>query len=256
MPRAARAEGALAEEIQARAYTPAAMNDGFSWWLVVLGIAVGIGLVWLFTVRLPVSESDIDAEETVEEAGWISETIESWGGVAPAPLVQEVLELHQRYLNGDRSIPGPADEVSPSDGMADARVAGRWWPMWRMRPMWPMRPTGRPAGAAPGDGHSAQLPAAGMIPASYAPPRIRRPGVRGDPSPAVAARRARVALLSVGRGGFDFVGVRRLRGYGNRPGVHRDHPAREAREADVRQTGRAHRIAELFRRGKAIKRFG
>ena len=71
------------------------MNDGFSWWLVVLGIAVGIGLVWLFTVRLPVSESDIDAEETVEEASWISETIKSWGGVAPAPLVQEVLELHR-----------------------------------------------------------------------------------------------------------------------------------------------------------------
>ena len=62
------------------------MNDGFSWWLVVLGIAVGIGLVWLFTVRLPVSESDIDTEERAEEAGWISETIESWGGVAPTHM--------------------------------------------------------------------------------------------------------------------------------------------------------------------------
>jgi hypothetical protein len=96
------------------------MNDGFSWWLVVLGIAVGIGLVWLFTVRLPVGESDIDEEETIEEAGWISETIESWGGVAPAPLVQEVLELHKRYLNGDRSTPASNDDLPnvPADAAA------------------------------------------------------------------------------------------------------------------------------------------
>jgi hypothetical protein len=88
------------------------MNDGFSWWLVVLGIAVGIGLVWLFTVRLPVTESDVDAEETAEEAAWICQTIESWGGVAPTALVQEVLELHQRYLDGDRSPAAFTDEAS------------------------------------------------------------------------------------------------------------------------------------------------
>jgi hypothetical protein len=94
------------------------MNDGFSWWLVVLGIAVGIGVVWLFTVRLPVNESDADEAETIEEAGWISETIESWGGVAPAPLVQEVLQLHRRYLDGDRSIAaagGDVPDIPPSE---------------------------------------------------------------------------------------------------------------------------------------------
>ncbi len=120
------------------------MNDGFSWWLVVLGIAVGIGLVWLFTVRLPVSESDIDEEETVEEAGWISETIESLGGVAPAPLVQEVLELHKRYLDGDRST------VVPDDG-ADAVPLNAADPA--------------PLGVNP-----AEPPIAGAQPVAYAPP--------------------------------------------------------------------------------------
>jgi hypothetical protein len=125
------------------------VNDGFSWWLVVLGIAVGIGLVWLFTVRLPVSESDIDEEETVEEAGWISETIESWGGVAPAPLVQEVLELHKRYLDGDRS------GAMPNDVEPDAEVDAAYAP-------------------PPEQGHSADHPvadhpAADLHPASYPP---------------------------------------------------------------------------------------
>jgi hypothetical protein len=145
------------------------MNDGFSWWLVVLGIAIGIGLVWLFTVRLPVSESDIDAEETVEEAGWISETIESWGGVAPAPLVQEVLELHRRYLNGDRSVPGAPDEVEPSDGPADAPAAEMAAAASAPDATGPAGSTGA-TDVEPGDGRPAQLPAAGMSPASYVPP--------------------------------------------------------------------------------------
>jgi hypothetical protein len=146
-------EGGKSGSIESRAYTPAAVNDGFSWWLVVLGIAVGIGLVWLFTVRLPVNESDVDAEETVEEAGWISETIESWGGVAPAPLVQEVLELHKRYLAGDRSMTEPDADApeTPIDAVADESEA-------------PAATV--PAGAVPGG----DLPPGAVSQASYTPP--------------------------------------------------------------------------------------
>jgi hypothetical protein len=101
------------------------MNDGFSWWLVVLGIAVGIGLVWLFTIRLPVSESDIDEGELVDEAGWISDTIESQGGVAPSVLVQEVLELHRHYLSGDRAAPDSTElpEVPQPNEAANVPLA-------------------------------------------------------------------------------------------------------------------------------------
>jgi hypothetical protein len=76
------------------------MNDGFAWWLLVLGIAIGVAVVWLIMLRLPQSEADLDEEELAREAGWISRTIRAYGGVAPEPLVEEVLELHHEYLKG------------------------------------------------------------------------------------------------------------------------------------------------------------
>ena len=76
------------------------MNDGFAWWLVVLGIAVGVGLSWLVLGRLPRAEADVDQEERAVEATWISRTIADYGGVAPPALVEEVLELHRQYLQG------------------------------------------------------------------------------------------------------------------------------------------------------------
>jgi hypothetical protein len=148
------------------------VNDGFSWWLVVLGIAVGIGLVWLFTVRLPVSESDVDEEETVDEAGWISETIESWGGVAPAPLVQEVLELHKRYLSGDRSMTASDDDVADAP---DAEV-GAGAPV-----------SGAPGGST-GDAHPGDLPPAAVSQASYAPPAYPPAGGFAEIPPAPLPR--------------------------------------------------------------------
>lgn len=83
------------------------MNDGFAWWLVVLGIAIGVGLVWVFAVRLPRAEADVNDSELASEAAWISRNIEAYGGVAPQPLVEEVLELHRQYLStGPTPQPG------------------------------------------------------------------------------------------------------------------------------------------------------
>ncbi len=74
------------------------MNDGYAWWLVLVGLAVGLGVMWLALVRLPRDEDDIDPEERDHEAGWIGATIESRGGICPQPLALEVLELHHEYL--------------------------------------------------------------------------------------------------------------------------------------------------------------
>ena len=82
------------------------MNDGFAWWLVVLGIAIGVGLSWLVLGRLPRAEADIDEDERAVEATWISRSIADYGGVAPAALVEEILELHRGYLRGPALDPG------------------------------------------------------------------------------------------------------------------------------------------------------
>ncbi len=109
------------------------MNGAFSWWLVILGIAVGMAVVWMVMARLPRTEDDVSDDEVGVEAGWISRTINAYGGVAPQPLVEEVLELHRQYIAGPVQeppqdlllpdepalVPGVrADRVAPPEGMA------------------------------------------------------------------------------------------------------------------------------------------
>ncbi len=84
------------------------MNDGYMWWLILVGLAIGVVMSWLLIVRLPRGESDVSSDERQEEAVWISDTIERHGGVAPLSLVDEVLELHQSYLRS----PGLVDQIA------------------------------------------------------------------------------------------------------------------------------------------------
>jgi hypothetical protein len=74
------------------------MDDGYAWWLLLVGLAVGLALMWLALVRLPRAEDDVDPTEREIEADWISGTIESRGGICPQPLAAEVLDLHHEYL--------------------------------------------------------------------------------------------------------------------------------------------------------------
>lgn len=74
------------------------MNDGYAWWLFLVGLAVGLALMWLALARLPRDEDDVDPDERALEADWISGTIEARGGICPQPLAAEVLDLHHEYL--------------------------------------------------------------------------------------------------------------------------------------------------------------
>ena len=93
------------------------MNDGYLWWLILVGAVITLAVVWVVAARLPRSESDVGAEERSAEAAWISETIERFGGVAPPELVEEVLELHAEYLASPRlaRIPDRAEEAVAND---------------------------------------------------------------------------------------------------------------------------------------------
>jgi hypothetical protein len=93
------------------------VNDGYLWWLILVGAVITLAVVWVVAARLPRSESDVGAEERSAEAAWISETIERFGGVAPPELVEEVLELHAEYLASPRlaRIPDRADGVVAND---------------------------------------------------------------------------------------------------------------------------------------------
>ena len=74
------------------------MTEQYIGWALVLGLAVGGALVWFAVGRLPRSGEEMSRDERSSEAAWISETIDARGGKAPTDLVEEVLDLHVRYL--------------------------------------------------------------------------------------------------------------------------------------------------------------
>jgi hypothetical protein len=96
------------------------MNDGYAWWLVLVGLGVGVVLTWLSMVRLPRDEWDVGGDEREEEAMLIASTIETRGGICPAPLALEVLDLHQEYLASPAFRPripvGSAATEDPTPG--------------------------------------------------------------------------------------------------------------------------------------------
>jgi hypothetical protein len=87
------------------------MIEGWVLWVFIVGLALGIAATAIVMWRLPRSEDDVSEAERPAEADWISSIIERHGGIAPASLVEEVLDLHQAYLREGRSAtsswPGP-----------------------------------------------------------------------------------------------------------------------------------------------------
>ena len=94
------------------------MNDEFQWWLLVVGLAVGAALVWLLIGVLPRRDEDVTDPERSREAEWISAVVEGRGGVAPALLVEEVLELHREYLRGP-ALQAPEDERASDESWSE-----------------------------------------------------------------------------------------------------------------------------------------
>lgn len=90
------------------------MNAEFNWWLLIVGLVVGAGLVWLVVLDSRRRESDIDAAETAREALWLSSVVgEERIDVSPATALR-LLELHRAYLDSP-----PPDELYADTVEAD-----------------------------------------------------------------------------------------------------------------------------------------
>jgi len=102
------------------------VGEAWGWWLFFVGLALGVAGYWLVSGRVRRADDDLAADERANEAAWISRTVASWGGEAPADLVAQVLDLHRRYLDGaapllapDEPVPSDAPPVAESDGSAN-----------------------------------------------------------------------------------------------------------------------------------------
>ena len=83
------------------------MNAEFNWWLLIVGLLVGAGLVWFVLLDARRREVDIDAGERPREAAWLSAVLAEEGYDVSPDVAARLLELHRRYLEA----PAPDDPV-------------------------------------------------------------------------------------------------------------------------------------------------
>jgi hypothetical protein len=74
------------------------MNAEFNWWLLIVGLVVGAGLVWLVIADWSRREEDLSEEERAAESEWIAEALRARGEPIDVAAADEVLALHREYL--------------------------------------------------------------------------------------------------------------------------------------------------------------
>ena len=87
------------------------MNAEFNWWLLIVGLVIGAGLVYLVLADSSRRDADVLAEELPLEATWISASMAAEGRTIDPPTAERVLELHRAYLAGPP--PDPEEEELP-----------------------------------------------------------------------------------------------------------------------------------------------
>lgn len=83
------------------------MNAEFNWWLLIVGLVAGAGLVWFVLMDSRRREADVDAEERHREAAWLAAVLAREGRVVSPEAAERLLELHREYLEAP-----PPDDVA------------------------------------------------------------------------------------------------------------------------------------------------
>ena len=81
----------------------------FQWWLLIVGIVAGGGLVAIVFLDGSRRDWDVAEDERRAEAGWISRLLEGEGRNVSGDEVDAVLRAHRDYL----ALP-PPDRLEPS----------------------------------------------------------------------------------------------------------------------------------------------
>lgn len=85
------------------------MNAEFNWWLLIVGLVVGAGLVWYAIADSRRREADLEAEELPREAVWLSARLADEGHDVPPEVAERLLLHHRAYLEAP-----PPDEPPQS----------------------------------------------------------------------------------------------------------------------------------------------
>ena len=98
------------------------MNAEFNWWLLIVGLVVGAGLVWLVVADSRRREVDVSDAEREGEAQWIATTMTDLGQPIDDADVLDILRLHAAYLAAS-----PPDESAVDTIEGGAMAGTRGW---------------------------------------------------------------------------------------------------------------------------------
>ena len=116
------------------------MNAEFNWWLLIVGLVIGAGLVWLILSDSARREVDVTRRERAAEARWIAAELRRAGHSIDDDEVADVLDLHAGYLEAPPpddpdgiAEPAPADApAEPAPSVAEQAPDTLDWPGERM----------------------------------------------------------------------------------------------------------------------------
>jgi hypothetical protein len=75
------------------------VNAEFNVWLLIVGLVLGAGLVWLVIMDSRRREVDVDEVERPREAAWLSAVLAEDGFDVPPEAAERLLVLHRAYLD-------------------------------------------------------------------------------------------------------------------------------------------------------------
>jgi hypothetical protein len=86
------------------------VNAEFNVWLLIVGLILGAGLVWLVVMDSRRREAEVDGFERPREAAWLSAVMAEDGYDVSPEAAERLLLLHRAYLGAP-----PPDEVEEDD---------------------------------------------------------------------------------------------------------------------------------------------
>ena len=89
------------------------MNAEFNVWLLIVGLVVGAGLIWVVMMDGRRQEAEMDAAELPREAAWLSAVMTEDGYDVSPEAAEELLLLHRAYLAAPPPDPVPPELLAP-----------------------------------------------------------------------------------------------------------------------------------------------